>query len=221
MVLTLSEVLEIPLDETNRMLDAAGFSPAFRSGGLEGDDAAPVRQALRFLLQRHHPYPAIVVDPGWNAVMANDAYVRLAMRLRGLSPPAAPSGAIVDGPPLVGTNVLLPLFDEQALRPRVRNFDRFAKAMLRHLRAAALEHQRAAQTLAALERLVAVKSERPDDASSILVPLTLEVDGCLLRLFTSMTMLGSSTDAVISTLRLETFFAADEPTDAWLRDSPT
>ena len=219
MALTLAEVLDVPMEDTNRLLALAGFAPAYRARGLEGPDAAPVREAVAFLLKRHHPYPALVVDPGWNAVVANDAYVTFSRWLGGddASGPADPD-RLHDAPPLAGANVLLPLFDAARLRPLISNFDTFAGHVLQHLRRAARDEHAAAETLRAIEALGELPSPGGFDADlPVVVPLELAARGEAFRLFTSMTMFGSSADTVLSTLRIETFFPVDAETDRRLR----
>lgn len=219
MTLTLAEVLDVPMEDTNRLLALAGFSPAYRARGLEGPDAEPVRQALRFLLKRHHPYPAVVVDPGWNAVVANDAYVTFIRWLAGAdaAAPADPE-RLHDAAPVAGANVLTPLFDPARLRPLVSNLDAFGTHIVQHLRRAARDEPAAAETLRVLEAFGELPSPAAFDADlPIVVPLELAARGETFRLFTSMTLFGSSADTVLSSLRIETSFPADPATDARLR----
>ncbi|MGF1508910.1 MAG: helix-turn-helix domain-containing protein [Myxococcota bacterium] len=217
MTLTLAEVLDVPMEETNRLLTLAGFAPAYRARGLEGPDAEPVRRAIWFLLGRHQPYPAVVVDPGWNAVMANDAYVRFSRWLwegdASLVEAAEPD-RLHDGPPVAGNNVLLPLFDHERLRPLVSNFDVFAAHIFQHLRRAARDEPAAAQTLRSIEVLGGRPGPQEFDAvAPVVVPLELAVRDQSFRLFTTMTLFASSADTMLSSLRIETFFAADGETD--------
>ncbi len=220
MVLTLCEVLDIPLDETNQLLTRAGFAPAYRSRGLEGAQAAPVRAALSFLLRQHHPYPAVVVDPGYNVVWANDAYVQLACWVRDAPFAPANPNLLHDEPPVAGSNALVPLFEDAALRARVTNFPQFASYVLGHLRRAARDEPSAAATL---RRLASEASISPvhDGALPVVIPLELSINGAILRLFTTMTMFGSSTDSVLAALRVETFFPANDETDRLLRKQLT
>ncbi len=214
MVLVLASRLEVPLAERNRMLLSAGFAPAYSADGLEGKDAAAVSRALRFMLQRHWPYPATVVDPCWNLVMANDAYVRLSQWIGGANLAAADPGRIHDQPPLRGTNILIQLFDPAGLRPMVRNFDTMAPVLLDHLRHTAREDAHALAMLHRLERLGPIPTgSTPDGRLPLVVPLELDVRDTRLALFSTMTMLGTATDTVLSALRLETYFPADESTD--------
>src|SRR2546426_2675673 len=78
MVLLLAEQLEVPSRERNQLLLAAGHAPAFPERSLQDPELAPVREALDLLLTGHEPYPAVVVDRGWNMVAANSAIGALA-----------------------------------------------------------------------------------------------------------------------------------------------
>jgi transcriptional regulator with XRE-family HTH domain len=73
MVLLLAEWLDIPFRERNHLLLAAGYAPAFPERSLQEPEMAPVREALDVILTGHEPYPAVVVDRGWNLVAANSA----------------------------------------------------------------------------------------------------------------------------------------------------
>jgi transcriptional regulator with XRE-family HTH domain len=78
MVLLLCEQLEVPFRERNQMLLAAGYAPIFPERSLRDPEMAPVREALDVILGGHDPYPAVVVDRGWNMVAANTAMGLLA-----------------------------------------------------------------------------------------------------------------------------------------------
>ena len=71
LVLALAEHLEVPLRERNTMLLAAGYAPRYPQTPLDADALATVRGALSELIRAHDPYPAVVVDRGWNIVMSN------------------------------------------------------------------------------------------------------------------------------------------------------
>jgi hypothetical protein len=71
MVLLLAERLEVPFRERNRRLLAAGFAPVFPERSLDDPELGVVREALDVILAGHEPYPAVVVDRGWNLVAAN------------------------------------------------------------------------------------------------------------------------------------------------------
>ena len=58
---------------------------------------------------------------------------------------------------------------------------------------------------------------RLSSESEILIPLHLRRDDLELSLFTAITTLGTPRDITLQELRLETFFPADDRTDATLR----
>ena len=76
-VLALAEALEVPLRERNVLLEAAGFADAYRETSLDAETMAPIRSMLRFILDRHAPYAAIVLDRYSTCVMGNAAADRL------------------------------------------------------------------------------------------------------------------------------------------------
>jgi transcriptional regulator with XRE-family HTH domain len=78
MVLLLAERLDVPLRERNRLLLAAGYAPAIPERSLQDPELAPVREALDLILTGHDPYPAVVVDRGWNLVAANSGMAAIA-----------------------------------------------------------------------------------------------------------------------------------------------
>jgi MmyB-like transcription regulator ligand binding domain len=48
-----------------------GYAPVFPECSLQDLELRPVREALDLILTGHEPYPAMVVDRGWNVVAAN------------------------------------------------------------------------------------------------------------------------------------------------------
>ncbi len=77
MLLAVLERLEVPLREQNRVLMAAGHAPAFPEQPLNAPELSHVREALKMILHRHDPYPAIAVDRHWNIVASNPSTVAL------------------------------------------------------------------------------------------------------------------------------------------------
>src|SRR4051794_11624197 len=74
LVLRLCEVLGVPPREADGVLLAAGHAPAHRETPLEAPAMAEVLAALRLILARHDPLPAVAFDAGWDIVMFNAAY---------------------------------------------------------------------------------------------------------------------------------------------------
>ncbi|MEE8165936.1 MAG: helix-turn-helix transcriptional regulator, partial [Myxococcota bacterium] len=61
-LLRIAERLEIPGREENALLEAAGHARRHRERDLSDPDLEQVTRVLRFLLDRHEPNSAIVVD---------------------------------------------------------------------------------------------------------------------------------------------------------------
>ncbi|MGH3563071.1 MAG: helix-turn-helix domain-containing protein [Mycobacterium sp.] len=73
MLLRVSERLEIPFRERNRLLLAAGHAPAFPEHSLGAPELTSFREALKRILASHEPYPAIIFDRRWNLLASNAA----------------------------------------------------------------------------------------------------------------------------------------------------
>ena len=61
-VLVLAEALDVPLRERNRLLGAAGYAEVFRQTPLGAEEMHHVHGVLEFILERHEPYGAVVLD---------------------------------------------------------------------------------------------------------------------------------------------------------------
>jgi transcriptional regulator with XRE-family HTH domain len=72
-IVRISERLELPLRERNRLLLAAGYAPAFPDRSLHDPEMQPTRAVLELILAQHEPYPAMVIDRHWNLISANKA----------------------------------------------------------------------------------------------------------------------------------------------------
>lgn len=126
---------------------------------------------------------------------------------------------VVESSSIVGSNPLINLFDPEGWRPMVRNFDTIAPIMLGHLRRAARDPPAALGTLRQLEDFgLPLGSASHEGLLPLVIPLRLSPrKNEEISLFSTMTMMGTATDVVISTLRLETYFPADEAADELLR----
>ena len=76
-LLALAETLEVPLRERNRLLEAGGYAHVYRQTPLAADEMRHVRGVLQFILDRHEPYGAVVLDRYSNLLMGNAAATRL------------------------------------------------------------------------------------------------------------------------------------------------
>jgi transcriptional regulator with XRE-family HTH domain len=209
LLLALAEQLEIPLREQNALLLAAGYAPIFGETPLDTDEMAPVRRALDAILSGHEPYPAVIVDRQWEIVASNrPAQVLLeGVSEELLAPPA---------------NALRITLHPNGMAPRILNFDEWSAHLLTRLHRQALLSQDPA--LAELEReLLSYPGVEPhsaaaDPAEMLFVPLRLQLPGgAELSLFSTLATFGTALDITLEELSIESFFPADEATEAYLR----
>jgi transcriptional regulator with XRE-family HTH domain len=210
MLTRLAEVLEVPLRERNTLLGAAGYAHAYRETGLDDPELRQVRRALEFLIEHLEPNPAMVLDRRWNLLMANRATQKLTAFFFGSSlAPGAP-------------NLLRMMFDPAGLRRFIPNWPEVAGAIVNrvHREAAGSDDE---ETRALLDEILAYPGiperwstpdlERPP---ALLIPLELERDDERLRLFTTITTLGTPQDITLQELRIECFFPIDETSERTL-----
>ncbi|HET6737634.1 MAG TPA: helix-turn-helix transcriptional regulator [Kribbella sp.] len=69
----LSNHLDLPIAERNRLLLAGGFAPLYLDEPYDSEPMLPLRASLHALLDAHLPNPALIVDGLWNLIDANAA----------------------------------------------------------------------------------------------------------------------------------------------------
>lgn len=194
LLLHLAEHLDVPLRDRNELLLAAGYAPTYPSGGIAGQEAQPVRDALELMLHGHEPHPAVVFDGGWDLVMANDA---AGVFLDGVAP------HVLEPRP----NVLRISLHHDGLAPRIVNLDAVRPHLLHRVR-------RQFQTTAD-PRLAALLDEfdtgprDPHQTSAHdigVLPLVLDGPDGPTSYLSTVASFGSPTDVVVSELTIELFF---------------
>jgi transcriptional regulator with XRE-family HTH domain len=209
LVLALAEHLDVPLRERNSMLLAAGYAPRYPQTPLDGDAMASVRTALAGLIRAHDPYPAVVVDRGWDVVMTNTGAQAF---LEGVSPELLASG------PLNSYRITL---HPEGMAPRIANFAEWSHDML-----GTLDRQVAATRDPRLRDLLAEVTSYPNVAAlgtswrtrsetpTVVVPLQLRVGDLTQSWFSTNTSIGTPVDITLDELHVELFHPADEATAA-------
>jgi transcriptional regulator with XRE-family HTH domain len=206
MLLKLAEHLGVPPRERNTWLLAAGYAPIFEERKLDNPALHEARQAIDVLLKSAEPFPALVVDRGWNLVAANSA-VQPLMSL-------VADGTLLQ-PPI---NVMRLSLHPGGLAARVANLSEWRGHLLDRLyRQVTLTNDRTLLPL--LEELRGYPSpESPAPAANnVFVPFRLRTDQGLLSFFSTTTVFGTAVDITLSELTLESFFPADPETAAALR----
>jgi len=211
MVLHLSEQLEVPLRDRNQLLLAGGYAPVYGERALDAPEMQPVRHALDLVLTGHEPYPAAVVDRGWNMVAANRA---VGLLTEGVAP------ELLEPP----ANVLRASLHPDGMAPRIANLGEWRAHLLERLeRQVQLTGD---EGLAALhEELLGYPGETADEpptedrGAGIVVPLRLRTAGGELAFFSTVTTFGTPVDITVSELAIESFFPADATTAQAVRST--
>lgn len=215
MVVILSSVLDVPLRERNALLIAAGYAPVYRETDLNAPQMAQVRHALQLILKQQEPFGAIVFNRQWDLVMANEAYLRLTTLLSGTGDlPFAPY-TITPQPRL---NILKMLFDPLAWKPYIANWETVARTTFDRLHRETIQYRDPAlrQLLNSLLDYPGVPARwrEPDlDApQGVIIPVEMRFGDDTLRLFSTVTTLGTPQDITLQELSIESFHPADEQT---------
>lgn len=211
MVLHLAEQLDVPLRERNLLLVAAGFALVFRERALKDPALDAARKAVDLILKGHEPYPALAIDRHWTLIAANDA----ARALMKVDDPAL----LV--PPL---NVLRLSLHPKGLGPRIANLSEWRAHVFERLRRQ-IEASADPVLVALLDELKSYPAPKSapgaaalkPDPNDVVVPFRLITETGVLSFFSTTTVFGTPLDITLSELALETFYPADEETQAALK----
>ena len=206
-LLHVAEHLDVPLRGRNDLLVAAGYAPVYGETDLTAPEMAPVKQALDLVLAKHEPWPAVVVDRGWDLVLANEG---ASLLLEGVAP----------GLLATGVNVLRLSLHPDGLAPRIADLESFSGHVMGRLRRQlALTGDPVLQALYdELAALPGVSEVEPfTDHPGVVLPLQLETPLGRLSFFTTAATFGTAADVTLAELTVESFFPADEETERLLR----
>ena len=208
MVVNLCDALDVSLNETNQILLAAGFAPVYSHYPLEGAELSEINQALSFMLERHQPYPAMVVDNLYDVVRPNSAAVNFQLFLHGVSDPS-------DLPPQ-NLNLMLGLFHPEGYGQFISNFNEVATSLLQRFMK---ELSYAGNPEPGMEVLEQIMSCQSFPQSSIQESISLPVLNVQfkkgkhkLNLFSIISSFGSPFDVTLEQLKLECHFPLDSTT---------
>lgn len=210
-LLVLAETLRVPLRERNRLLEAGGFAHVYPQTPLAAAEMAHIRGVLEFILERHKPYAAVVLDRYANCLMGNGASKQLLAN-------------VVDPSLLTGhVNHLRIVFHPLGIRRFIVNWSEVAGVLLGR---AERELASAADDEAAVTLLKELRGYAGDTVSrrlstslnlnDLLLPIHIRTNDLELRLFSTIMTLGTPRDVTLQELQIETFFPADDASErAW------
>jgi transcriptional regulator with XRE-family HTH domain len=206
MILRLAEALQIPLRERNALLLAAGYAPLYRDAALDVPELEAARRAVELLMTQLEPYPVLVVDRCWNTLRMNAGAKRFLALF-----PGCDSGTPHNGPRLV--------FHPQGLRPFIENWELVAARIIRRVHREAADNPSDETLKRFLEELLSYpgvpnrwRMLDVDGTASPFLTINYKWKNSTLRLFSTLTTLGTPLDVGLQELRIESFFPADEAT---------
>jgi transcriptional regulator with XRE-family HTH domain len=205
MLLRLADVMNLPLQDSNLLLNSGGYAPAYSELDLESPAMHAVRSALNLILDNHNPYPALVMDGYYNLLMSNQAQQRLM------------SVALENVGELPTNNLLLALFREDMFRGLIANWEEVAGHLLRRLRKQVLAYGKPAHE-ALYEQILSMdppknwmQPDHPQDDGPMLT-LDFKMGDLTLSTFTTLSQFGTALDIGMEELLIESYFPADETT---------
>ena len=211
-LLVLMQVLDIPLRERNAVLLSAGYAPLYSEAAWNAQEMSSIQRALERILQKHEPYPAVVMDRHWNVLISNDAaprFFNLFVDLQARSQPR---------------NMLHLLFDPEGMRPHVAEWEKVASSLIHRVRREAIGHVLDQQSRELLDALLAYPGVRPEwtkeagdgPASALpMIPMGFIHGAAVLNYFSMVTTVGAPQSVAAQELRIECMFPADEATERW------
>jgi transcriptional regulator with XRE-family HTH domain len=223
MLLTLANVLDVPLRERNFLLLAAGFAPIYGETGLDDPRMSRVRTAIEIILKNNEPRSAYAHDRHWNIVMANQAFIKFLTIILGRPPAGLEPLRVASAPQL---NVLRLVFDPDSVRKVIVNWETVAQALLNEAgRRLAWARDETLKNL--IDEMLGYPGvparwrepelEAPRD---LILPTELNLGGTNLRMFSTVTTLATPNDVTLQDLHIEAFYPADAETEALLSSPP-
>jgi transcriptional regulator with XRE-family HTH domain len=220
MLLTLANVLDVPLRERNVLLLAAGYAPIYAETSLNDPRMSQVRAVIEIILTSNEPRSAIAHDRYWNVVMANAAFIRFLTVILGKEPAGLLPLQVSTLPRL---NLLHLLFDPNSLRRVIVNWEASAKALLNeaYRRLAWARDDTLKELIVDILRYPGVPARwcEPDleGPQALILPMELNLDGRIARMFSTVTTVATPHDVTLQELHVEVFYPADAETEATLQ----
>lgn len=203
----LAEALEMPLRHRNSLLLAAGYAPQYRESELAAPEMALIRRAIDVTLERHEPFPAFTTNRYWDVLQANPGMIRLLDAVR-------PGGPGHD-------NIVRQVFDPEAMRPFIDNWDEVAGDLMRHLHHEAARNPSDQRIRGLLDEALVwsggrARWRRAEAPAPLPVMTTVFLAGeRRLTFFSTVTQFGAASDATVEDLRIETMHPVDDETRAF------
>lgn len=203
MVLRLGGVMGLPHGDQNGLLAAAGFAPQFPVLPLAAEEMAQVRAAMGWMIDRHAPYPALILDRLWRIVDLN-------------TPATTLFGQVGFG---AGVSLLDALSDMSVFPRLIENWVEVGHHTALRLKA---ESARAGG-IDALDRAVAtlmadpqIAAHQPRAVGRAILPTVYRLGDRRLAMFSTYAQFGAAEEVALSDIKVELMFPADAMAEAFL-----
>ena len=210
----LANSLQIPLQEQNRLLMAAGYAPRYEEAPITDEKMTHVRNVVRMILDSHNPFSAFAINQRWDILAHNETHGRLLSLL--LCPEDLE--CIGDG------NIMRLVFHPKGLRNHIVNWPQFSGLLIQSIMAQRLVYpgDPGLEALAAdAEGWMDIDPRaRVEDASRALdfaAPMVLRLQGREISLVTTRLKFAAPLAASVEGLTIESFYPADARSEAELR----
>lgn len=157
-----------------------------------------------------------MIDRLWNLLQANEAANAFTVFLFEGAPPAPPPGR--------GPNLLRWILDPNALRSKISNWEEVARYLVSTTYAEILAAGGEPRALAFIEEIMAYpdvpasfRKLRFEERPAPVLTVDYLVGGKALSVFTTIATLGTPQDITLQEVRVESFFPADDRSDALFR----
>lgn len=200
MVLKLATCLLLPKRDLNQALLAAGYAPLYTELDLQAPDLQPVLAAITHMIERHLPYPALVLNHEWDVVQTNSAAQALWAELG-----------------FTQANLLEALIAADQPNSPILNWQETAAASLLRLHYEIYSSGGSPRLQKLAQQLQARLPESlPNVTPSAALPaVKLRAHGQTLALFSVIAQLSTVQDVNVSELKVELLFPADAATQAF------
>jgi len=206
MVLKLAAAMDISPLDINFALSKAGFSTAFPTAELNDDSVKSLRRAVDSMLEKHMPWPALVVDQCWALLNTNAAADHLLQLL---------GSADQD-------NLVFALLSADDIDGPFINWPQVANLIRSRLDAQQLKHPKDEALKAMREKLNVhprLQNYEPEESREldVSVPIKLRIGDEELSLISMVAQFGAIQETTYSGVHIELFFPEDEATDQYFR----
>jgi transcriptional regulator with XRE-family HTH domain len=208
MVLILGAALGLPFRDQNALLRAAGFQDQFAEPNLSEGLTGAVARTVERMLQKHEPYPLVVLSGGYDLVRANTAALKFLAW--GMLDPSAlkPPG-----------NLFRVVFDPKLARNFILDWERVARWLLNRLHREALARPNDVRVSALLRDVLAYPELHPSlrqpdftELSDPVLAFRIARDGRELAFLSTVTHFDAPQNVTLEELKLESFYPMDDAT---------